>query len=246
MNIFIMGAPGSGKGTFSSKIKEEYNLNHISTGDIFRANISQGTELGLQAKAYAEQGKLVPDEITNKMVKDYLATLSDKKNGYLLDGYPRTLDQAKAFEEMTDGTDLAVDVILAMDVPTDVLTRRITGRRTCKDCGEIYNIYSKPTKVEGVCDRCGGELTQRKDDNEESLKVRLDEYSNNTEPVIDYYEKKNMVSHINADASMDEIWSSVKEALKNKSIALIIIKRNSCVFYVYHISVKIRRIPYAF
>lgn len=216
MNIFIMGAPGSGKGTFSSKIKEEYNLNHISTGDIFRANISQGTELGLQAKAYAEQGKLVPDEITNKMVKDYLATLSDKKNGYLLDGYPRTLDQAKAFEEMTDGTDLAVDVILAMDVPTDVLTRRITGRRTCKDCGEIYNIYSKPTKVEGVCDRCGGELTQRKDDNEKSLKVRLDEYSNNTEPVIDYYEKKNMVSHINADASMDEIWSSVKEALKNK------------------------------
>lgn len=216
MNIFIMGAPGSGKGTFSSKIKEEYNLNHISTGDIFRANISQGTELGLQAKAYAEQGKLVPDEITNKMVKDYLATLSDKKNGYLLDGYPRTLDQAKAFEEMTDGTDLAVDVILAMDVPTDVLTRRITGRRTCKDCGEIYNIYSKPTKVEGVCDRCGGELTQRKDDNEESLKVRLDEYSNNTEPVIDYYEKKNMVSHINADASMNEIWSSVKEALKNK------------------------------
>lgn len=216
MNIFIMGAPGSGKGTFSSKIKEEYNLNHISTGDIFRANISQGTELGLQAKAYAEQGKLVPDEITNKMVKDYLATLSDKKNGYLLDGYPRTLDQAKAFEEMTDGTDLAVDVILAMDVPTDVITRRITGRRTCKDCGEIYNIYSKPTKVEGVCDRCGGELTQRKDDNEESLKVRLDEYSNNTEPVIDYYEKKNMVSHINADASMDEIWSSVKEALKNK------------------------------
>lgn len=216
MNIFIMGAPGSGKGTFSSKIKEEYNLNHISTGDIFRANISQGTELGLQAKAYAEQGKLVPDEITNKMVKDYLAALSDKKNGYLLDGYPRTLDQAKAFEEMTDGTDLAVDVILAMDVPTDVLTRRITGRRTCKDCGEIYNIYSKPTKVEGVCDRCGGELTQRKDDNEESLKVRLDEYSNNTEPVIDYYEKKNMVSHINADASMDEIWSSVKEALKNK------------------------------
>lgn len=216
MNIFIMGAPGSGKGTFSSKIKEEYNLNHISTGDIFRANISQGTELGLQAKAYAEQGKLVPDEITNKMVKDYLATLSNKKNGYLLDGYPRTLDQAKAFEEMTDGTDLAVDVILAMDVPTDVLTRRITGRRTCKDCGEIYNIYSKPTKVEGVCDRCGGELTQRKDDNEESLKVRLDEYSNNTEPVIDYYEKKNMVSHINADASMDEIWASVKEALKNK------------------------------
>lgn len=216
MNIFIMGAPGSGKGTFSSKIKDEYNLNHISTGDIFRANISQGTELGLQAKAYAEQGKLVPDEITNKMVKEYLATLTDKKNGYLLDGYPRTLDQAKAFEEMTEGTDLAVDIVVAMDVPEDVLTRRITGRRTCKDCGEIFNVYTKPTKVEDVCDCCGGHLTQRKDDNEESLKVRLDEYSKNTEPVIDYYEKKGMVSHINADAPMDTIWGSVKEALKNK------------------------------
>ena len=214
MNIFIMGAPGSGKGTFSSKIKEEYNVNHISTGDIFRANISQGTELGLQAKAYAEQGKLVPDEITNKMVKDYLATLTDKKNGYLLDGYPRTLDQAKAFEEMTQGTDLAVDVVVAMDVPEDVLTRRITGRRTCGDCGEIYNIYSKPTKTEGVCDHCGGHLTQRKDDNEESLKVRLNEYSSNTEPVIAYYEEKGIVSHIKADAPMDEIWGEIKEALK--------------------------------
>ncbi len=216
MNIFIMGAPGSGKGTFSSKIKEEYNVNHISTGDIFRANISQGTELGLQAKAYAEQGKLVPDEITNKMVKDYLATLTDKKNGYLLDGYPRTLDQAKAFEEMTEGTDLAVDVVIAMDIDDEVLTRRITGRRTCGDCGEIYNIYSKPTKVEGVCDHCGGHLTQRKDDNEESLKVRLNEYATNTKPVIDYYEKKGIVSHIQADASMEEIWTSMKEALKNK------------------------------
>ncbi len=216
MNIFIMGAPGSGKGTFSSKIKEEYNVNHISTGDIFRANISQGTELGLQAKAYAEQGKLVPDEITNKMVKDYLATLTDKKNGYLLDGYPRTLDQAKAFEEMTEGTDLAVDVVIAMDIDDEVLTRRITGRRTCGDCGEIYNIYSKPTKVEDVCDHCGGHLTQRKDDNEESLKVRLNEYATNTEPVIAYYEKKGIVSHIKADASMEEIWTSMKEALKNK------------------------------
>ena len=181
MNIFIMGAPGSGKGTFSTKIKEEFNLNHISTGDIFRANIAGGTELGLQAKAYSEKGLLVPDEITNKMVKDYLNTLEDKKNGYLLDGYPRTLAQAKAFEEMTEGTDLAVEKIVYMDVPFDELTRRITGRRTCKDCGEIYNVYSKPTKVEGVCDHCGGHLTQRKDDNEESLKVRLDEYAKNTE-----------------------------------------------------------------
>ena len=214
MNIFIMGAPGSGKGTFSSRIKEEFNLNHISTGDIFRENISKGTELGLQAKAYSEKGLLVPDEITNKMVKDFLSTLEDKKNGYLLDGYPRTLDQAKAFEEMTEGTDLAVDKIVVMDVPFDELTRRITGRRTCKKCGSIYNIYSKPPVKEETCDVCGEPLTQRKDDNEESLKVRLDEYSKNTEPVIEYYEAKDMVSKVDAAKPIDEIWPVLKEILK--------------------------------
>ncbi|MBQ0065582.1 MAG: adenylate kinase [Firmicutes bacterium] len=214
MNIFIMGAPGSGKGTFSAQIKEEFNLNHISTGDIFRANIAGGTELGLAAKAYSEKGLLVPDEITNKMVKEYLNNLEDKKNGYLLDGYPRTLDQAKAFEEMTKGTDLEVDKIVLMDVSFDELTRRITGRRTCKKCGEIYNIYSKPTKVEGICDNCGSPLTQRKDDNEESLKVRLNEYANNTEPVIAYYEPKGIVSKIDASKSMEEIWPVLKETLK--------------------------------
>lgn len=213
MNIFIMGAPGSGKGTFSSRIKDEFNLNHISTGDIFRSNIKNETELGLQAKAYTEKGLLVPDEITNNMVKDYLSQLTDKKNGYLLDGYPRTLDQAKAFEELTKETDLAVDVILAMDVATDELTRRITGRRTCKECGEIFNIYSKPPKTEGVCDVCGAELTQRKDDNEESLKTRLSEYAKNTEPVIAYYEEKGMVSHIDASKPMEEIWEEIKTVL---------------------------------
>ncbi len=216
MNIFIMGAPGSGKGTFSSRIKEEFNLNHISTGDIFRANLANGTPLGIQAKAYMEQGKLVPDEITNNMVKDYLATLTDKKNGYLLDGYPRTLDQAKAFEEMTNGTDLAVDVVLTMDIPFEVLNRRITGRRSCKNCGAIYNIYSLPPKQEGICDECGSELTQRKDDNEESLKTRLSEYSANTEPVIGYFEQKGIVSHIDAAQPMEDIWASIKETLKNK------------------------------
>ncbi len=214
MNIFIMGAPGSGKGTFSAKLKEEYNLNHISTGDIFRANIAGGTELGKQASAYTEKGLLVPDEITNNMVKDYLSHLADKKNGYLLDGYPRTLDQAKAFEAMTEGTDLTVDKIIAMDVTFDDLKERITGRRSCKNCGEIFNIYTKPPKQEGVCDNCGHELSQRKDDNEESLKTRLDEYAKNTEPVIAYYEEKNMVSHINAAQSIDKIWEDMKETLK--------------------------------
>lgn len=216
MNIFIMGAPGSGKGTFSSRIKEEFNLNHISTGDIFRENISKGTPLGLEAKKYTEQGLLVPDEITNNMVKEYLSQLADKKNGYLLYGYPRTLDQAKAFEALTEGTDLAVEQIVVMDVPFDELTRRITGRRLCKNCGAIFNIYSKPSKKEGICDECGSQLSQRKDDNEESLKVRLDEYAANTEPVIAYYEDKGMVSRIDASKSIDEIWPDLKETLKNK------------------------------
>lgn len=215
MNIFIMGAPGSGKGTFSSRIKDEFNLNHISTGDIFRANIANDTELGKQAKAYTEKGLLVPDEITNKMVADYLANLEDKKNGYLLDGYPRTIEQAKAFEEMTKDTDLAVDTVVAMDVPFDVLTKRITGRRTCKKCGAIYNIYTTPPKVEGICDNDGEPLSQRKDDNEESLKVRLNEYAKNTEPVIAYYEDKGIVKHIDANRDMDEIWPTIEEALKN-------------------------------
>ena len=214
MNIFIMGAPGSGKGTFSTKIKEEFNLNHISTGDIFRANIAGGTELGLQAKAYSEKGLLVPDEITNKMVKDYLNTLEDKKNGYLLDGYPRTLAQAKAFEEMTEGTDLAVEKIVYMDVPFDELTRRITGRRTCKNCGEIYNIYSKPTKVEGVCDKDGGELFQRSDDNEETVANRLEVNIKQTKPLLDFYsQKEDVVENINGDQDIKVVFQDVKQIL---------------------------------
>ncbi len=213
MNIFIMGAPGSGKGTFSSKIKDAYNLNHISTGDIFRENIANNTELGQAAKAYSEKGLLVPDEITNKMVFDYLKNLEDPKNGYLLDGYPRTLGQAKAFEEMTKGTDMAVDTILAMDVPFDVLTRRITGRRSCKKCGAIYNIYTTPPAEDGYCDVCHSELTQRKDDNEESLKTRLNEYSGNTEPVLDYYDAQGIVRHVDADRPIEAIWESVQDVL---------------------------------
>ena len=215
MNIFIMGAPGSGKGTFSTKIKEEFNLNHISTGDIFRANIAGGTELGLQAKAYSEKGLLVPDEITNKMVKDYLNTLEDKKNGYLLDGYPRTLAQAKAFEEMTNGTDLAVEKIVYMDVPFDELTRRITGRRTCKKCGEIYNIYSKPSKVEGVCDVCGGELVHRSDDTVHQLGVRLKEHVTLTQPVLDFYSKKGLVFDIDASRSIESVFADIDKILEN-------------------------------
>lgn len=213
MNILIMGGPGAGKGTMSAKIVEKYNINHISTGDIFRSEIGNQTELGMLAKSYMDKGLLVPDEVTNKMVKSYLENLTDRKNGFLLDGYPRTLDQALAFNELSEGTDLAIDKVIAMELDFSVLAGRITGRRLCKNCGEIYHLTTKPPKKEGVCDVCGGELYQRKDDTEESLKVRLDEYTKQTQPVLDYYDKKGIVKHINADQSIEQVWQDVQAAL---------------------------------
>lgn len=210
-----MGGPGAGKGTMSAKIVEKYNVCHISTGDIFRSEIGNQTELGMMAKSYMDKGLLVPDEVTNQMVKSYLENLEDKKNGFLLDGYPRTIDQAKAFDALSEGSDLAIDTVIAMELDFSVLSGRITGRRLCKNCGEIYHMVTKPPKQEGVCDNCGGELYQRKDDTEESLKVRLDEYSRQTEPVLDFYEKKGLVKHINADQPIEKVWQDVQAALES-------------------------------
>lgn len=215
MNILIMGGPGAGKGTMSAKIVEKYNVCHISTGDIFRSEIGNQTELGMMAKSYMDKGLLVPDEVTNQMVKSYLENLEDKKNGFLLDGYPRTIDQAKAFDALSEGSDLAIDTVIAMELDFSVLSGRITGRRLCRNCGEIYHMVTKPPKQEGVCDNCGGELYQRKDDTEESLKVRLDEYSKQTEPVLDFYEKKGLVKHINADQPIEKVWQDVQAALES-------------------------------
>lgn len=215
MNILIMGGPGAGKGTMSAKIVEKFNVNHISTGDIFRSEIGNGTELGLEAKSYMGKGLLVPDELVNNMVKSYLDKLEDKKNGFLLDGYPRTLEQAKAFDALAGDGALSIDKVIAMDIPFDVLAGRITGRRLCKECGEIYHLQSKPPMVEGKCDVCGGDLYQRKDDTVESLTVRLDEYSKQTAPVLDYYEQKGIVARINADQPIENVWSDVLKALED-------------------------------
>lgn len=213
MNILIMGGPGAGKGTMSSKIVKKYNVNHISTGDIFRSEITNGTELGLQAKSYMDQGLLVPDEVTNQMVKSYLENLTNKKNGFLLDGYPRTLDQARAFDELSKGTDLEITKVIALEISFEELTERIIGRRLCKDCKEIYHMTTKPPKHEGICDLCGGDLYQRKDDTVESLKVRLDEYTKQTEPVLGFYKDKNLVQYIKADQAIEDVWKQTQEAL---------------------------------
>ena len=215
MHLIIMGAPGSGKGTCAMDLKKIFDIPHISTGDIFRSEIGNQTELGMMAKSYMDKGLLVPDEVTNQMVKSYLENLEDKKNGFLLDGYPRTIDQAKAFDALSEGSDLAIDTVIAMELDFSVLSGRITGRRLCRNCGEIYHMVTKPPKQEGVCDNCGGELYQRKDDTEESLKVRLDEYSRQTEPVLDFYEKKGLVKHINADQPIEKVWQDVQAALES-------------------------------
>ncbi len=214
MNLLIMGGPGAGKGTMSEKILEKYEILHISTGDIFRAEMAQQTELGLLAKSYIDKGLLVPDDVTNPMVKSFLEK-SDHSKGYLLDGYPRTLDQALAFQELVAGTDLEIDKVLFMDIPFEVLAQRVTGRRICKECKAIYHITNHPSKVDGVCDVCGGQLIQRKDDTVESLNVRVSEYQKLTQPVLDYYAKFGKVKKINADQSIDDVWADVQKALED-------------------------------
>lgn len=214
MNILIMGAPGSGKGTFSNRLKDAYGLNHISTGDLFRENISNHTELGKEAKSYIDAGHLVPDDLVNRMVLDYLNNRMEKDgSGYLLDGYPRTLAQAQAFKEATAGSDLAVDKVLYLDVPHESLKKRILGRRSCPECGEIYNIYSKAPRQENVCDVCGHQLSARSDDNEESLKTRLEDYDALTQPVIDFYTSHGEAARIDADNDFETIWTQIEKAL---------------------------------
>lgn len=213
MNILIMGGPGAGKGTMSAKIVEKFSLLHISTGDIFRSEIGKQTELGLSAKAYMDKGLLVPDEVTNPMVKSFLEK-QDTSKGYLLDGYPRNLAQAKAFDELVKGSDLEIDKVITLEIPFEKLAARITGRRLCRGCGEIYHTSNKPSSKEGVCDKCGGELYQRKDDTIESLSVRLEEYSKNTEPVLDYYKEKGLLVTINADQKAEDVWGDTLKAIE--------------------------------
>lgn len=210
MNILIMGGPGAGKGTMSLKIAEKFGILHISTGDIFRSEMAKQTPLGMEAKKYVDQGFLVPDEVTNLMVKSFLEK-QDMKEGYLLDGYPRTLAQAEAFDELVKNSHLEIDKVLSMEISFDKLAIRITGRRLCRNCDAIYHMTYHPPKVDGVCDVCGGELYQRKDDTIEGLKVRLEEYTKNAIPVLEHYKDK--VSVINADQDMEDVWQEVLVAL---------------------------------
>jgi adenylate kinase len=212
MNILIMGPAGAGKGTMSDLILQAYDIPHISTGDMLRENVANGTELGKEAKSYMDAGKLVPDDVINAMVEKRLQE-PDCQKGYLLDGFPRTLVQAKAFEEIAAKIGKPVEAVLALEVDFEILKERVTGRRVCPKCGAIYHISNFPPKVEGVCDKCGSPLKQRADDTVEKLTQRMKEYDASTKPVIDFYDGKGLVTHLDASQKPDVVFGRIKEAL---------------------------------
>lgn len=212
MRMVLLGPPGSGKGTLAGKISENLGIVHISTGDIFRKNIRENTELGREAKSYMDRGDLVPDELTIRMLADRLAN-EDAQNGFLLDGFPRTIEQADALTELLAKEDKKVDIALNVYVPDKLILERLSGRRVCPQCGATYNIYSQPSKVEGTCDNCRTGLIQRDDDKEETIRRRLDTYELKTAPLIDYYDKKGVLKTVDNTGSIEETWSKLKEVL---------------------------------
>jgi len=213
--LVFLGAPGAGKGTQAKRLVEKYGIPQISTGDLLRAAVAAGTALGKEAKSYMDRGELVPDSVVLGMVKERLSQ-DDCKKGFILDGFPRNVAQAEALDKMLAEMIMPLDIALNLDVPFDDLMKRLTGRRTCKSCGQMYNVYYSPSKVEGKCDKCGGELFQRDDDKEETIKKRLDVYRAQTEPLIDYYSKKGILKSVSGTGSIDEIFNSICAILEKK------------------------------
>ena len=212
MKIIMLGAPGAGKGTQAQMIAEKYNIPHISTGDIFRANIKNGTELGKKAKEYMDKGLLVPDELTVQLLLDRVAN-DDCKNGYVLDGFPRTIPQADVLDNELTKLGDKVDFAVNVDVPDENIVRRMSGRRACLKCGATYHIEHIPPKVEGVCDKCGSELVLRDDDKPETVQNRLSVYHEQTQPLIEYYDKKSILKTVDGTKDMQEVFSDIVNIL---------------------------------
>lgn len=212
MKIIMLGAPGAGKGTQAKMIAEKYGLPHISTGDIFRANIKNGTELGKEAKEYMDKGLLVPDELTVRLLLDRVAQ-DDCKNGYVLDGFPRTIPQAEVLDEKLSELGEKVDYAINVDVPDENIVNRMSGRRACLSCGATYHIVSIPPKKEGFCDVCGSELVLRDDDKPETVQNRLKVYHDQTQPLINFYEKKGVLRSVDGTLPMEEVFTAITKIL---------------------------------
>ena len=212
MNIIMLGAPGAGKGTQAIQLADKYQIPHISTGDIFRANIKQGTELGKKAKTYMDQGLLVPDELVCELVVDRLQK-DDCAKGFILDGFPRTIPQAEALTEALDKVGSKIEYAINVDVPDEKIVARMSGRRACVSCGATYHVVNAPTKVDGVCDKCGEAVTLRDDDKPETVQKRLEVYHEQTQPLIDYYDAKGVVKTIDGTQPMDQVFNAIVEIL---------------------------------
>ena len=212
MKIIMLGAPGAGKGTQAKQIAAKYNIPHISTGDIFRANIKNGTELGKKAKEYIDQGMLVPDELTCDLVMDRIAQ-DDCVGGFVLDGFPRTIPQAEALTNALEKIGQSMDYAIDVDVPDENIVNRMSGRRACLNCGATCHIVFNPTKKDGVCDTCGNETVLRDDDKPETVQKRLSVYHEQTQPLIDYYKTKNILKSVDGTKPMDEVFSDIVEIL---------------------------------
>jgi len=215
MRLVLLGAPGAGKGTQAKKLIEKYRIPQISTGDILRKAVTDGTPLGKEAKSYMDKGELVPDSVVIGLVKERLGK-DDCKEGFILDGFPRNTSQAQTLDGVLAMMNTPITVALSVDVDKDDLMKRLTGRRTCKKCQQMYNVFSSPSKKDGVCDKCGGELFQRDDDNEATRKNRLDVYDKSTAPLIEYYRKKGILKSVTGVGSIDEIFNKVCAVLDKK------------------------------
>ncbi|MCM1047325.1 MAG: adenylate kinase [Clostridiales bacterium] len=213
MKIIMLGAPGAGKGTQAQMIADKYNIPHISTGDIFRENVKNGTELGIEAKKYMDKGLLVPDELTVKILLDRVAK-DDCKNGYVLDGFPRTIPQAEVLDNALNELGEKIDYAINVDVPDTNIIRRMSGRRACLSCGATYHIEHVPPKKEGICDKCGKELVQRDDDKEETVKNRLEVYHKQTQPLIEFYTKKGVLKTVDGTVDMKDVFTAITTILE--------------------------------
>lgn len=212
MRLILLGPPGAGKGTQAANIVDKYNIPHISTGDIFRKNIKEGTELGKKAKEYIDGGQLVPDSLTIALVEDRLKQ-DDAKDGFLLDGFPRNISQAEALDTVLENMDTKLSSVINISVDPSILVERAVGRRICKNCGATYHIAFNPSKVDGVCDKCSGELYQRSDDNEETVSNRINVYSNETAPLIDYYTDKGVIINVDGQKDINLVFEDIASAL---------------------------------